>query len=318
MNSYINSVLSDLNAKYGHEKEYIQSVTEVLGSLDKLIESEPKYKKFKILERIVIPERVIMFKVPWIDDKGEIQINIGYRVQFNSAIGPYKGGLRFHPSVNLGILKFLGFEQIFKNSLTTLPLGGAKGGSDFDPKGKSAREVMGFCQNFMRELYRHIGAHVDVPAGDIGVGSREIGYLFGQYKSIVNSYDSVLTGKGINWGGSKIRPEATGYGCVYFASEMLKTRKIDLVGKRVLISGCSHKGILNLASWFSPDVLVGGFHYMRKDPTDPVLTQAAKTLLTYPTTYYTGHCTGAEQYAVMKKTMADRLQPLSTGTVIEL
>ena len=237
MSNYIKRVLDDLQSRYGHEKEYIQSVTEVLGSLDKLIESEPKYAKFKILERIVIPERVIIFKVPWIDDKGDIQINIGYRVQFNSAIGPYKGGLRFHPSVNLGILKFLGFEQIFKNSLTTLPLGGAKGGSDFDPKGKSTREVMGFCQNFMRELYRHIGANVDVPAGDIGVGSREIGYLFGQYKSIVNSYDSVLTGKGINWGGSKIRPEATGYGCVYFACEMLKTRKMDLVGQRVLISG---------------------------------------------------------------------------------
>ncbi|MBR7108332.1 MAG: NADP-specific glutamate dehydrogenase [Lentisphaeria bacterium] len=240
MNNYIKRVLDDLQSRYGHEKEYIQSVTEVLGSLNKLIDSEPKYAKFKILERIVIPERVIIFKVPWIDDKGDIQINIGYRVQFNSAIGPYKGGLRFHPSVNLGILKFLGFEQIFKNSLTTLPLGGAKGGSDFDPKGKSTREVMGFCQNFMRELYRHIGANVDVPAGDIGVGSREIGYLFGQYKSIVNSYDSVLTGKGINWGGSKIRPEATGYGCVYFACEMLKTRKMDLVGQRVLISGAGN------------------------------------------------------------------------------
>jgi len=237
MNSYISTVLSDLTRQYSHEKEYIQSVTEVLGSLDKLIDAEPKYKQFKILERIVIPERVIIFKVPWIDDSGEIRINIGYRVQFNSAIGPYKGGLRFHPSVNLGILKFLGFEQIFKNSLTTLPLGGAKGGSDFNPKGKSPREVMGFCQNFMRELYRHIGANVDVPAGDIGVGSREIGYLFGQYKSTVNSYDSVLTGKGINWGGSKIRPEATGFGCVYFASEMLNTRKRDMVGCRVLISG---------------------------------------------------------------------------------
>ena len=184
-----------------------------------------------------MPERIIVFQVPWIDDRGKIQINTGFRIQFNSAIGPYKGGLRFHPSVNLSILKFLGFEQIFKNSLTTLPMGGAKGGSDFDPKGKSEREVMDFCQKFMRELYRHIGTSIDVPAGDIGVGSREIGYLYGQYKRIVNSCDSVLTGKGVNWGGSKIRPEATGYGCVYFAQEMLKTRNMDLSGKKVLISG---------------------------------------------------------------------------------
>ena len=237
MGNYVERVLEGLKKSCGHEKEFIQSTTEVLTSLTKLLDAEPKYEKCKILERLVIPERIIIFQVPWFDDKGDIRINTGYRVQFNSAIGPYKGGLRFHPSVNLSVLKFLGFEQIFKNSLTTLPLGGGKGGSDFDPKGKTDHEIMAFCQNFMRELFRHIGASTDVPAGDIGVGGREIGYLFGQYKKIVNSYDSVLTGKGLNWGGSLIRPEATGYGCVYFASEMLKTRGNDLAGKKVLVSG---------------------------------------------------------------------------------
>ena len=237
MSDYVDRVLAGLAKSCGHEPEFLQSTTEVLTSLAKLLDAEPKYEKNKILERIVIPERIIIFQVPWFDDRGEIRINTGYRVQFNSAIGPYKGGLRFHPSVNLSVLKFLGFEQIFKNSLTTLPMGGGKGGSDFDPKGKSEHEIMAFCQNFMRELYRHIGASTDVPAGDIGVGGREIGFLFGQNKKIVNSYDSVLTGKGVNWGGSLIRPEATGYGCVYFASEMLKTRGDDLAGKKVLISG---------------------------------------------------------------------------------
>ena len=209
----------------------------MLASLGKLLDAQPKYEKNKILERMVVPERAIVFQIPWVDDKGEIQVNTGYRVQFNSAIGPYKGGMRFHPSVNLSILKFLGFEQVFKNSLTTLPMGGGKGGSDFNPKGKSDREVMSFCQSLMRELYRHIGPSTDVPAGDIGVGAREIGYLFGQYKRIVNSYDSVLTGKGLNWGGSLIRPEATGYGAVYFAAEMLKTRGMSFEGRKVLISG---------------------------------------------------------------------------------
>ena len=237
MNSYVERVLNGLAKTNGSEKEFIQSATEVLSTLSKLLDAQPKYEKNKILERMVIPERTIIFQIPWVDDKGEIQVNTGYRVQFNSAIGPYKGGLRFHPSVNLSILKFLGFEQIFKNSLTTLPMGGGKGGSDFDPKGKSDGEVMRFCQSLMRELYRHVGASVDVPAGDIGVGAREIGYLFGQYKKIVNSYDSVLTGKGINWGGSLIRPQATGYGCVYFASEMLKTRGIGLDGKTAMVSG---------------------------------------------------------------------------------
>ena len=237
MNAYAARVLENLRRDNPHEPEFIQSVTEVLGSLSMLLDRQGKYEKNKILERMVVPERVIMFQIPWLDDNGEIQVNIGYRVQFNSAIGPFKGGLRFHPSVNLSILKFLGFEQIFKNSLTTLPMGGGKGGADFDPKGKSEREIMTFCQNFMRELYRHIGPSTDVPAGDIGVGGREIGFLFGQYKKLANAYDSVLTGKGINWGGSLIRPEATGYGCVYFASEMLKTRDMDFMKRSVLISG---------------------------------------------------------------------------------
>ena len=237
MNAYAQRVLESLKASAPWELEFLQSVTEVFESLGKLIDANPRYEKHKILERITVPERTIIFQVPWIDDKGEIQINYGYRVQFNSAIGPYKGGLRFHPTVNLGILKFLGFEQIFKNSLTTLPMGGGKGGSNFDPKGKSDREVMTFCKSFMTELYRHIGQNTDVPAGDIGVGGREIGYLFGTYKKIVNSHDSVLTGKGLNWGGSLIRPEATGYGNVYFATEMLATRGSSFEGRRVLVSG---------------------------------------------------------------------------------
>ncbi len=237
MNAYAQRVFESLKAAAPWEAEFLQSVTEVFESLGKILDANPRYEKNKILERITIPERVITFQVPWIDDKGEIRINYGYRVQFNSAIGPYKGGLRFHPSVNLGILKFLGFEQIFKNSLTTLPMGGGKGGSNFDPKGKSDREVMAFCKAFMTELYRHIGPNTDVPAGDIGVGGREIGYLFGTYKKIVNSYDSVLTGKGLNWGGSLIRPEATGYGDVYFATEMLATRGASFEGRRVLVSG---------------------------------------------------------------------------------
>ena len=237
MNAYAQRVLEDLKASVPWQPEFLQSVTEVFDSLGKLIDANPRYEKNKILERITVPERTIIFQVPWIDDKGEIQINYGYRIQFNSAIGPYKGGLRFHPTVNLGILKFLGFEQIFKNSLTTLPMGGGKGGSNFNPKGKSDREVMTFCKCFMTELYRHIGQNTDVPAGDIGVGSREIGYLFGTYKKIVNSHDSVLTGKGLNWGGSLIRPEATGYGNVYFATEMLATRGSSFEGRKVLVSG---------------------------------------------------------------------------------
>ncbi len=237
MNKYVSRVLDELTAKQPWEKEFLQAVGEVFSSLSAVLDRCPQYEKNKILERMVVPERVILFQVPWADDKGVLHVNQGYRVQFNSAIGPYKGGLRFHPSVNLGILKFLGFEQVLKNSLTTLPMGGGKGGSDFDPKGKSDNEVRNFCNSFMRELYRHIGPNTDVPAGDIGVGGREIGYLFGQYKRIRNSYDSVLTGKGLEWGGSLIRPEATGYGNVYFAQEMLATKGEGFEGKRVLVSG---------------------------------------------------------------------------------
>jgi glutamate dehydrogenase/leucine dehydrogenase len=219
------------------EKEFHQAVQEVAESTMPFIQKNPKYKKAKILERIAEPERVVMFRVPWMDDSGEVQINRGYRIQMNSAIGPYKGGLRLHPSVNLSILKFLAFEQVFKNSLTTLPIGGGKGGSNFDPKGKSDAEVMRFCQSFMTELYRHIGPNTDVPAGDIGVGGREIGYLFGQYRRLRNEFSGILTGKALNWGGSLIRPEATGYGCVYFAQEMMKTRKESLKGKICTVSG---------------------------------------------------------------------------------
>ncbi len=229
--------MEELKAKQPWEKEFLQAAEEVLASLSTVLDANPIYEKNKVLERMVVPERTILFQVPWADDKGEIHVNQGFRVQFNSAIGPYKGGLRFHPSVNLGILKFLGFEQVFKNSLTTLPMGGGKGGSDFDPKGKSDNEVRNFCNSFMRELYRHIGPNTDIPAGDIGVGAREIGYLFGQYKRCVNSYDSVLTGKALEWGGSLVRPEATGYGNVYFAQEMLATKGDSLEGKRVLVSG---------------------------------------------------------------------------------
>ena len=219
------------------EKEFHQAVDEVVESLWDFLQDHPDYLHAKVLERMIEPERVLMFRVPWRNDRGEVEVNRGYRVEFNSAIGPYKGGLRFHPSVNLGILKFLGFEQVFKNSLTTLPMGGGKGGSDFDPKGKSDNEVMSFCQSFMNELCRHIGSNTDVPAGDIGVGGREIGYMFGQYKRIRNEFTGVLTGKGLNWGGSLIRPEATGYGCVYFAEEMLKTKGDSFKGKTVAVSG---------------------------------------------------------------------------------
>ena len=220
-----------------NEPEFLQAVEEVAEAIIPFMEEHPEYKHANILERIVEPERVIMFRVPWTDDAGEVHVNRGFRIEFNSAIGPYKGGLRFHPTVNLSILKFLGFEQVFKNSLTTLPMGGGKGGSDFDPKGKSDNEVMRFCQSFMTELARHIGANTDVPAGDIGVGGREIGYMFGQYKRIRNEFTGVLTGKGLNWGGSLIRPEATGYGCVYFAQEMLSHKGDSMKGKTVAISG---------------------------------------------------------------------------------
>ncbi|MDQ2919915.1 MAG: NADP-specific glutamate dehydrogenase [Verrucomicrobiota bacterium] len=231
------ALLAEVKAKNPAEPEFHQAVQEVVESLALVLEQHPEYRKAKIIERIIEPERVIMFRVPWQDDAGELHVNRGFRVQMNSAIGPYKGGLRFHPSVNLGILKFLAFEQVFKNALTTLPMGGGKGGADFDPKGKSDGEVMRFCQALMCELFRHIGPDTDVPAGDIGVGAREIGYLFGMYKRLKNEFTGVMTGKGLTWGGSVIRPEATGYGAVYFAAEMLKTRKEDLKGKICLVSG---------------------------------------------------------------------------------
>ena len=237
MDPIVEQFMAKIQAKNPAEPEFHQAVHEVAESLIPFIEENPKYKHAKILERIAEPERILMFRIPWLDDKGEIQINRGFRIEMNSAIGPYKGGLRFHPTVNLGILKFLAFEQVFKNSLTTLPMGGGKGGSDFDPKGKSDNEVMRFCQSFMTELSRHIGPNTDVPAGDIGVGGREIGFLFGQYKRIRNEFTGVLTGKALEWGGSLIRPEATGYGAVYFAEEMLKTRGDSLKGKTCLVSG---------------------------------------------------------------------------------
>jgi glutamate dehydrogenase (NADP+) len=237
MDPQVEQFMSMIKAKNPAQPEFHQAVQEVAESLIPFIEEHPKYKHAKVLERIAEPERVIIFRIPWINDKGEIEINRGFRIEMNSAIGPYKGGLRFHPTVNLGILKFLAFEQVFKNSLTTLPMGGGKGGSDFDPKGKSDNEVMRFCQSFMTELSRHIGPNTDVPAGDIGVGGREIGYLFGQYKRIRNEFTGVLTGKGLEWGGSLIRPEATGYGAVYFAQEMLATQKDTLEGKICLVSG---------------------------------------------------------------------------------
>jgi glutamate dehydrogenase (NADP+) len=237
MSDYVKNLIADVKAKHPAQPEFHQAVQEVAESLDLVLERHPEYRSAKILERIIEPERIIMFRVPWVDDQGEVNINIGYRIEMNSAIGPYKGGLRFHPSVNLGILKFLAFEQVFKNSLTSLPMGGGKGGSDFDPKGKSDLKIMRFCQAFMSELFRHIGPITDVPAGDIGVGGREIGYLFGQYKKLRNEFTGVLTGKGLNWGGSLIRPEATGYGAVYFAAEMLTTKKQTLEGKTCLVSG---------------------------------------------------------------------------------
>ncbi|HEY7280587.1 MAG TPA: NADP-specific glutamate dehydrogenase [Actinomycetota bacterium] len=237
MSSYVKDLMADVEARNPGEVEFHQAVREVAESVEICLERHPRYRKEKVLERIIEPERVLLFRVPWVDDEGEIQISKGYRVEMNSAIGPYKGGLRFHPTVYLGLLKFLAFEQVFKNSLTTLPMGGGKGGSDFDPKGRSDGEVMRFCQSFMTELQRHIGQFTDVPAGDIGVGGREIGYLFGQYKRIRNEFTGVLTGKGVEWGGSLIRPEATGYGAVYFAAEMLGTRGDDLEGKTCLISG---------------------------------------------------------------------------------
>ena len=241
--SYVSRIIDQVKEKNAEQPEFIQAVTEVLTSLEPVIDAHPEYEAAGLLERIVEPERVVMFRVPWVDDEGKVQVNRGYRVEFNSALGPYKGGLRLHPSVNLGIIKFLGFEQIFKNSLTTLPMGGGKGGSDFDPKGKSDMEVMRFCQSFMTELCRHIGPNTDVPAGDIGTGGREIGFMFGQYKRIRNEFTGVLTGKGLTYGGSLVRTQATGYGLLYFTDAMLKKNGMDIKGKTVVISGAGNVAI---------------------------------------------------------------------------
>jgi len=237
MSSYVQRLMAEVKSKNAGEPEFHQAVAEVAESIDPVLERHPHYREAKILEQIIEPERVIIFRVSWADDSGRVQVNRGYRVEMNGSIGPYKGGLRFHPSVNLGILKFLALEQVFKNSLTTLPMGAGQGGADFDPRGKSDREVMRFCQSYMNELYRHVGPNTDIPDGDIGVGGREIGYLFGQYRKLRNEFSGVLTGKGLNWGGSLMRPEATGYGVAYFAAEMLATRNQTLEGKTCLVSG---------------------------------------------------------------------------------
>jgi len=270
MSQSLDAFLTQLKRRDPDQPEFHQAVEEVVRSLWPFLQSEPRYMKAGILERMVEPERAILFRVPWVDDQGVVRVNRGYRVQMSSAIGPYKGGLRFHPSVNLGVLKFLAFEQVFKNSLTSLPMGGGKGGSDFDPKGKSDNEVMRFCQSFMSELYRHIGADLDVPAGDIGVGAREIGFMYGQYKRLANEFSSVLTGKGMSYGGSLIRPEATGYGCVYFAQEMLKTRHEGFDGKRVAISGSG-----NVAQYAALKVMeLGGKVISLSDSAGTVLIEA--------------------------------------------
>jgi len=254
MSDFVGNLMESVKAKDPAEPEFHQAVEEVAESVQIVLDKHPIYRQSSVLERIIEPERVILFRIPWVDDQGEVHVNRGLRIEMNSAIGPYKGGLRFHPSVNLGILKFLAFEQVFKNALTTLPMGGGKGGSDFDPKGKSDGEVMRFCQSFMSELFRHIGPNTDVPAGDIGVGGREVGFLFGQYKKLRNEFTGVLTGKGLNWGGSLIRPEATGYGAVYFAQEMLGTRNETLEGKRCIVSGSG-----NVAQYTAEKVLdLGG------------------------------------------------------------
>ncbi|MEL7937294.1 NADP-specific glutamate dehydrogenase [Pseudomonas delhiensis] len=273
MTQSVDSFLERLKRRDPDQPEFHQAVEEVLRSLWPFLEAHPHYLQAGIVERIVEPERAILFRVPWVDDQGRVRVNRGFRVQMSSAIGPYKGGLRFHPSVNLGVLKFLAFEQVFKNSLTSLPMGGGKGGSDFDPKGKSDAEVMRFCQSFMSELYRHVGADLDVPAGDIGVGAREIGYLFGQYKRLANEFSSVLTGKGLAYGGSLIRPEATGYGCVYFAQEMLKARESGFDGQRVAISGSG-----NVAQYAAQKVMeLGGKVISLSDSEGTLFAEAGLT-----------------------------------------
>ncbi len=305
-NAYLLSVLDELKAKSAHEPEFLQAVEEVLESLEPVVEVDPRYEQQNIIGRIVEPERVVMFRVPWVDDAGKVQVNRGYRVQFNSAIGPYKGGLRFHPTVNLSVIKFLGFEQIFKNSLTTLPMGGGKGGSDFDPKGKSDGEVMRFCQSFMTELQRHIGPDTDVPAGDIGVGAREIGFMFGQYKKIRDEFTGVLTGKGLSYGGSLARTEATGFGLCYFADAQLRDNGKSFAGKRVLISGsgnvaiyanqkCTQLGGKVIAMSDSNGYIVdeNGIDYKVIQQIKEVKRARIKTYLDYvPTARYVEGCSG--------------------------
>ena len=305
-NQYLLSVLDGLKARNAHEPEFLQAVEEVLESLEPVVDADPRYEQQNIIGRMVEPERVVMFRVPWVDDQGKVQVNRGYRVQFNSAIGPYKGGLRFHPTVNLSVIKFLGFEQVFKNSLTTLPMGGGKGGSDFDPKGKSDAEVMRFCQSFMTELYRHIGPDTDVPAGDIGVGAREIGYLFGQYKKIRNEWSGVLTGKGLSYGGSLARTEATGFGLCYFADAQLKDNSQSFQGKRVVISGSGNVAIYanQKATQLGAKVIAmsdsngyivdqNGIDYKVMQEIKEVKRDRIKTYLDYvPTAQYVEGCSG--------------------------
>ena len=305
-NAYLKSVMDGLKARNGHEKEYLQAVEEVLESLEPVVEADPRYEQQNIVGRLVEPERAILFRVPWVDDNGVVQVNRGYRVQFNSAIGPYKGGLRLHPTVNLSVIKFLGFEQIFKNALTTLPMGGGKGGSDFDPKGKSDGEIMRFCQSFMNELYRHIGPDTDVPAGDIGVGAREIGYLFGQYKKLRNEWTGVLTGKGLSYGGSLARTEATGFGLCYFADAQLHDNGQSFEGKRVVISGsgnvaiyanqkCTTLGGKVIAMSDSNGYIVdeNGIDYKVIQEIKEVKRARIKTYLDYvPTAKYVEGCSG--------------------------
>ena len=305
-NAYLLSVLDDLKAKSAHEPEFLQAVEEVLESLEPVVEADPRYEQQNVIGRMVEPERIVMFRVPWVDDSGKVQVNRGYRVQFNSAIGPYKGGLRFHPTVNLSVVKFLGFEQIFKNSLTTLPMGGGKGGSDFDPKGKSDAEVMRFCQSFMTELQRHIGPDTDVPAGDIGVGAREIGFLFGQYKKIRDEFTGVLTGKGLSYGGSLARTEATGFGLCYFADAQLRDNGQSFQGKKVVISGsgnvaiyanqkCTQLGGKVIAMSDSNGYIVdeNGINYKVIQEIKEVNRARIKTYLGYvPSAKYVGGCSG--------------------------
>lgn len=268
--NYLNNLLNDVKSKYGDQKEFVQAVEEFFDSMDFIVDKDPKIEENAILERLIVPERIITFRVPWVDDDGKIRVNTGYRVQFNSAIGPYKGGMRFDKSVNLSILKFLGFEQIFKNSLTGLPMGGGKGGSDFDPNGKSDGEVMRFCQSMMNELYRHIGPNTDVPAGDLGFGAREIGYMFGQYKKLTNTFTGVFTGKAPSYGGSLVRPEATGYGLCYFATEMLKTYKnTDLKGKKVIISGTGKVGSFAIQKAYDLGATIVGISNIEGFVSDP-------------------------------------------------